>query len=53
MSEIYLDEESGIYQADFSMTLSGLECYGSFQFDGPDSGTAVSIGAYMACDDLL
>ena len=53
LSEIYLDEESGIYQADFSMTLSGLECYGSFQFDGPDSGTAVSIGAYMACDDLL
>ncbi|MGN0625872.1 MAG: zinc-ribbon domain-containing protein [Oscillospiraceae bacterium] len=53
LSEIYLDEESGTYQADFSMTLSGLECYGSFQFDGPDSDTAVSVGAYMACDDLL
>ncbi|MDD3192530.1 MAG: zinc ribbon domain-containing protein [Oscillospiraceae bacterium] len=51
LSEIYQDA-AGDYQADFSIVLDGRECYGSFSFDGPDSSTANSIDAYMACDDL-
>ena len=51
LGETVEDTQTGLYRADFSMTLAGMECYGAFWFDGPDASSA-SVRAYIACDNL-
>ena len=51
LSEIYQDETTGEYLADYSMILAGQECYGTFCFDGADP-TASSVKADMVLESL-
>ena len=51
LSEIYQDETTGEYLADYSMILAGQDCYGTFCFDGADP-TASSVKADMVLESL-